>query len=193
MTVSTTKTQTLRPSTDGVSSPEVTLWPYAPGVYGRDALHRVWSLMEAEGATKRVFWERAMTPETAGDLASFIKTFDGVPSTQLALVSGEEGSLIGCIWVSDVTPGHQAFISIWMSKAGLPYSMEASRKALDYSFTQWSLAQLWAVTPWHRALALAVRLGFKKVGTMPAYCRWPSGPLDVHILRLTKEQWYGTI
>ena len=168
------------------------LWPYVPGVYGRDALARVWQVLEREGLIQKAFWDRAITPETCGDLASFIKTFDGNPSTQLAMIEGPpDGKLIGCIWCSEIVPQHQAFISIAVTKAGRPSAMEAGVHAITYAFRSWSLHQLWAITPWHGALALATQLGFQKVATLPDYCRFPDRVYDAHLLRLTKEAWHG--
>lgn len=187
------QTVPIKSSMDGAPSPDVgtvKLWPYLPGVYGRDCLYRVWAAMEAEGATHRAFWDRASFPDTCGDLASFIKAFDGNPSTQLALVEGPpDQRLIGCIWVSDVIPTHQAFISIWMKRGSQEHAIDAGRQVIDYSFATWNLRQLWAVTPWQRAMALAVRLRFRRVAVMPEYCRYGEHLYDVHVLRLTKEQW----
>ena len=177
-------------STAGASSPEIRLWPYVPGVYRRDALYRVWALMEQDGETIRAFWDRASSPETCADLASFIKTFDGVPTTQLAMVEGP-GGLIGCIWCSEIMIGHQAFISIWMRKDSRTYAQAAAIQAITHAFQAWELRQLWAITPWHNALALAVRLGFEHIATLPDYCRFPDRSYDAHVLRLTKETWHG--
>ena len=185
-----------RLSTDGALSPDqsqVTLWLYQPGLYGRDALYSVWRAMEDDGATQQAFWDRAFYPDTCGDLASFIKVFDGTPGVHLAMVQGPpDQKLIGCIWVSDLMPGHQAFISIWMQRQSRAYAMEAGRQALDYVFAAWHLKQIWAVTPWQRALALGIRLGFHHVACLPQYCRFPTRTYDVHVLRLTKEAWHGT-
>src|ERR1044071_1776955 len=64
------------PSPDALTGAVVRLWPYAPGVYGRDALYRVWKLMEDDGATKRAFWDDAHV-QTGGDLVSFVTMFNG--------------------------------------------------------------------------------------------------------------------
>lgn len=182
-----------RSSIVGALSPETTtvkLWPYAPGFYGRDALYRVWLAMEEAGDTQRAFWDRAMWPEIGGDLASFIKAFDGVPTTVLLLVEGPPAQqLIGCLWLSELIKDHQAFLSIWMSKSGRPYAREASKQAIDYAFTGWNLAQLWAITPWAGAANLARRMGFERVAVLPDYCRFPETNYDVTVLRLTKARW----
>lgn len=186
-------TATDRSSTGGASSPEhptVCLWPYVPGVYGRDALYRVWKAMEEEGAIPSAFWDRAMHPETCGDLASFIKTFDGNPSNVLLMVQGVlNGSCIGCLWLSEIVPDHQAFLSIWMSRKFRHSAREASRQAIDYAFTTWNLAQLWAITPWSGAMNLAKRMGFKHEAILPEFCRFPNHNYDVHVLCLKKVRW----
>lgn len=146
--------------------------------------------MEQEGSTLKAFWDRGTTPETCADLASFIKTFDGNPSMQLAMVE-VDGQIAGFLWLSEIIIGHQAFISIWMRKEYRQYAEAASRLVIQQAFDTYQLTQLWVLTPWQRAKALAVRTGFTQVGTMPGFCRIVDTSYDVHILRLTKEQWNG--
>ena len=179
-------------STAGASSPDavatVRLWPYAPGVYGRDALYRVWKLMEDDGATVQAFWDDQM----ACDLASFIKTFDGAPNKVLLLIERTDtGHLCGCFWVTQITPGHQAFVGMWMhSEARGALSVEAAKKALAYTFDAGGFRQLWALTPWHRAGALCRRTGFRAVAQLPQFT---NDRRDVTVYRLTKEAFHGHV
>src|SRR6476469_4322939 len=96
MTVSNSKTTTAPLSTPGAPSPNpvegarVRLWPYTPGLFGmRDTLYRVWKLMEDDGATPLAFWDETGFA-TSGDLASFIRAFDGVPGKVLILVERKD-------------------------------------------------------------------------------------------------------
>ena len=183
-----------RSSIVGVASPEtaiVRLWPYQPGVYGRDALYQVWRAMEDAGETAKTFWGGALTPETCGDLAWFMKMFDD-GAHRLAFVERlEDHVCIGFIWLSDLVVEHQAFLSIWMSQAGRAMAVEAGRQAVAYAFATWHVQQLWGLTPWHRAKALAAQIGFRQVATLPGFCRFPDAVYDVHVLRLTKEEWHA--
>ena len=183
-------------STDGVSSPDrlvgelVRLWHYVPGVYGRDALARVWQLMEADGATKQAFWDDAHLA-TGGDLASFVCAFEGAANKILMLVERlETGQLCGCIWVTQLVPGHQAFTSQWMHRnARGPCALEAAQLVLRGLFEVIGIRQVWAMTPWLAAGALCRRLGFTRMTILPDYCLWESGAKDVSLYRLTKAQW----
>ena len=188
-------TATDKSSTAGASSPEtgiVRLWPYVPGVYGRDALYRVWRAMENEGAMPHAFWDRALHPETCGDFTSFIRTFEGSATTVLFMVEGPPGhGLIGCLWLSEIMPNHQAFLSIWMARKFRRFAREASRQAIDSAFSMWNFQQLWAITPWAAARNLALHMGFRREALLPAFCRFPEQHYDVHVLRLTREVWNG--
>lgn len=179
------------PSPDVLTGQTVRLWPYVPGVYGRDALYRVWKLMEDDGATKQAFWDEACF-ETGGDLASFIKAFDGPQRLLLMIENIETGQLCGCFWVSQMVSGHQAFISMWMHKSARGASaVEAARLALQYTFAAGDFRQLWALTPWIGAGALCRKMGFVLTADLPQFCHWQQNFLNVSVYRLTKEAWDG--
>lgn len=179
------------PSPDSLTGPTVRLWPYAPGVYGRDALYRVWRLMEEDGATKQAFWDEAML-ETGGDLASFVRAFDGPQRLLLMIERLDTQQLCGCFWVSQIAMGHQAFVSMWMHKSSRgPLSLDASRLALSYTFETTGAKHLWALTPWPAAGALCRTNGFQRVGTLKEFCRWGDGYKDVTMYRLTNERFLG--
>lgn len=165
------------------------LWHYVPGVYGRDALYRVWRLMEDDGATKQAFWDDAYLA-TGGDCASFICAFEGAANKILMLVERlDTGQLCGCIWVTQIVPGHQAFTSQWMQKSARGRrSVEAARLVLRGLFEVVQVRQVWAMTPWRAAGALCQRLGFVHMTTLQDYCLWESEPKDVALYRLTKGQ-----
>lgn len=196
MTVSTTSIAPDKPCTAGALSPDlltgslVRLWHYQPGVYGRDALYRVWKLMEDDGATKRAFWDEAYL-DTGGDCASFISAFEGAANKILLLVERlDTGLLCGCIWVTQVVPGHQAFTSQWMQRSARGRrSLEAAQLVLRGLFEVVRVQQVWAMTPWLAAGALCRRLGFVQQATLPDYCIWEYKTIDVTLYRLTKAQW----
>lgn len=177
-------------SPDGLTGPHVRLWPYVPGAYGRDALYRVWRAMEADGATRQAFWDET-DPTTGADLATFIRLFDGVPSKLLLMIE-RANVLVGCFWLSDIRPGHQAFASMWMDKAARGrWTHEAAQLALGYSLATFQLQQLWALTPWPHAGTLCVRMGFRLVASLPEFCQRGVDRLPVSVYRLTKEHYYG--
>jgi len=179
--------------TDGVSSPDlltgttVRLWPYVPGVYGRDALYRVWRLMEDDGATKQAFWDEAYL-ETGGDLASFVQAFSATNKLLLMIERRDTKALCGAFWVTQMVPGHQAFVGMWMQKGSRGrYSKEAARLALTYTFSTGQFRQLWALTPWSSAYALCLRMGFMPTALLDEFCHWQNDYKNVWVLRLTKE------
>ena len=180
-------------SIHGASSPKtetVRLWPYAPGVYGRDALYRVWRAMEEDGATKQALWDEV--GETGADLVSFVKAFADPSRLLLMIERLDTGALCGCFWVTQMSPGHQAFVGMWMQHAARgPLSVEAARLALAHTFEYGQFRQLWAVTPWRAAAALCRRMGFLHTATLEAFCIWDGQPKDVLVLRLTKEAFDG--
>lgn len=178
-------------SPDALTGEGVRLWPYAPGVYGRDALYRVWRLMEEDGATKQAFWDEAH-PETGADLVSFVRLFSDTSKMLLMIERTDTGKLCGCFWVSQMIPGHQAFVGMWMqagSRGAL--SVEAARLALAYTFQWGSFHHLWALTPWPTAGALCRRVGFTFVATLEAFCVWKGRAIPVRLYRLTKEAFDG--
>lgn len=181
----TTMTNT---STAGASSPDtltgalVRLWPYAPGVYGRDALYRVWKLMEDDGATKQAFWDDAQ-----GDLVSFVQMFAGPERLLLMIERIDTGTLCGCFWVSQMVPGHQAFVGMWMQRWHRgPVTVDAARLALDYVFAAGNFRQLWALTPWLSGMAICRRMGFEDVAVLPKFCRDGETERAVHVYRLRR-------
>ena len=179
---------------DGAPSPSadrVRLWPYAQGVYGRDALYRVWKAMEEDGATHQAFWDEP-SGEMGADLANFVRLFSGADRVLLMIERTDTGNLCGCFWVSQMTPGHQAFVGMWMhneARGGL--SVEAARLALQYTFEMGHFRQLWALTPWPAAGALCRATGFALVARLKDFCQWEQAYKDVQIFRLTKEAWDG--
>lgn len=181
-------------STAGASSHKtasVRLWPYAPGVYGRDALYRVWKLMEDDGATKQAFWDET-DPATGADLASFVRLFSGQDRRLLMIERVDTGKLCGCFWVSQMQLGHQAFVGMWMQTSARGRKTdEAARLALRWTFEHGVFRQLWALTPWTDAKALCRRMGFRHVAELPEFCQWRSDYRTVHLLRLTKEAYDG--
>lgn len=179
-------------SLDRLTGKTVRLWPYVPGVYGRDALYRVWKMMEDDGGTRQAFWDET-DPETGGDLASFIKAFDGTKNRLLLMVEGLDAKqLIGCIWFAEIAVGHQAFGSIWMHKmARGQRTLEACSLALRHAFESFQLRQVWSITPWPTAGMLCERLGYREVTRLPDFCKRGEDFLDVMIYRVTKEQCDG--
>lgn len=185
-------------STDGVwnldllTGPTVRLWPYAPGVYGRDALYKVWRAMEDDGATRQSFWDEGDS-NLCGDLASFVKAFDGGTNKVLLMVEDQTvKQLVGCIWFTEIRQGHQAFASIWMKKShrGQP-SVDASRLALNYVFTVNQLKQVWSITPWPVAGRLCQKLGYKLVARLTNFFRRNDDFKDVLLYRLARESYHG--
>lgn len=183
--------------TDGVSSPDlltgttVRLWPYVPGVYGRDALYRVWRLMEDDGATKQAFWDEAYL-ETGADLASFVQAFSATNKMLLMIERRDTGRLCGCFWVTQMTLGHQAFVGMWMQKASRgKLSVESAMYALRYTFNAGAFRQLWALTPWTPASTLCLKTGFERIASLLNFCRWDDGYKTVRLYRLTRERFNG--
>lgn len=181
----------------GASNPStaesVRVWPYQSGMYGRDALYRVWKLMEDDGATKQAFWDEALD-EDGADLASFARTFDNSPSKRLLMIERiDTGLLCGAFWVMQIQPGHQAFVGMWMhTDSRGPLSVEAAHKSLRLTFEAWSLVQVWAMTPWKSAGALCRKMGFKKEATFHKFCQFESGSfLPVSLYRLEREAFNG--
>lgn len=166
------------------------LWHYQPGVYGRDALYRVWRLMEDDGATKQAFWDEA-DRATGGDLASFVCGFEGATNKLLMLVERlDTGKLCGCLWVTQIVPGHQAFIGQWMQQeARGAMAVEAAHLTIKGLFDVVGVQQVWAFTPWLGAGALCRRMGFTKLATLPNYCQWEGRGKDVALYQLTRARW----
>lgn len=178
-------------SHDLLTGEHVRLWPYAPGVYGRDALYRLWRLMEDDGATKQAFWDEAHY-ESGADLVSFVKLFGGSNRLLLMIERIETGKLCGCFWVSQMTAGHQAFVGMWMRRGSRgSLSIESAQLALRYTFESGGFRQLWALTPWANAAVLCRQMGFHEIACLPEFCQWETGYKDIHMLRLTKEAFDG--
>lgn len=179
-------------SLDRLTGKTVRLWPYVPGVYGRDALYRVWKLMEEDGGTRQAFWDET-DQATGGDLANFIKSFDGAKNRLLLMVECLDAKqLIGCIWFSEISVGHQAFGSIWMHKTARGQrTLEACLLALHYAFDSFQLRHIWSITPWSTAGILCERLGYREVTRLPEFCKRGEEFLDVMVYRVTKEQCNG--
>lgn len=176
---------------DALTGQAVRLWPYAPGVYGRDALYQVWKMMEEDGATKQAFWDEAHL-ENGADLASFVQMFSGPQRLLLMIERRETGKLCGCFWVSQMVPGHQAFVGMWMRKSARgACSTEAAQLALAYTFEIGAFRQLWALTPWVNAAVLCQQMGFVEIACLPEFCQWASDYKDIHVLRLTREAFDG--
>ena len=169
------------------------LWPYVPGLYGRDTLYRIWRAMEDDGSTHKAFWDSGVDSSLAADLGSFAKSFHDTTTKVMFMVeSAETWTLVGAIWFTMIAQGHQATASIWMSKAARgAITREASQLALDYAFSAWNLHQVWCQTPWPEARALAMRLGFSHAAVLPDYCWYDGQLLTVQVYRLTKERWHG--
>lgn len=188
-------TTTDKLSTDGALSHNVStdgtvrIWPYESGAYGRDALYRVWKLMEDDQATKACFWDEAHY-ESGADLCSFIQSFEGVKDKQLLMIERcDTGLLCGCFWIGQIRLNHQAFVSMWMQQSARgPMSGAAAQIALQYTFRRWNLRQVFAMTPWAIAGTLCRMMGFTRIAVMPEFCQWTDGTfLPVSLYRLTKE------
>lgn len=170
---------------DPLVGEHVRLWPYAPGFYGKDAIYRMWKCIEDDGSMHSAFWDDA-----EGDLAGFVRAFDGVPGKLLVMVEHvAEQQLCGAIWLTNLVVGHQAFVSMWMRKEYRgPMALEAAKLFLPPIFRFYDLQQLWAVTPWPAAGAMCRRVGFKRWVVLPGYCQWDGKPKDVWMYRLKREQ-----
>ena len=178
---------------DALTGSLVRLWPYVPGIYGRDTLYRIWRAMEDDGSTHQAFWDAGVPSVSAADLGSFAKAFHDTTTKILFMVESQDTqTLVGAIWFTHIMPSHQATASIWMTKqARGAMTRQASACALDYAFTAWDVRQVWCETPWPAARALARRLGFSHVASLPEYCAFDGQYLDVHVYRITKEHYHG--
>lgn len=175
--------------TDILTGELVRLWPYVPGVYGRDALYRVWKMIEDHHASLRCFWDQGRLPDVGGDLVNFVKTFDGTPGRLLLMVEGLlSRQLCGCLWFTEMQPGYQAFISIFMAKAARGKATEeAARLAIRYSLDTYNFRQLWAATPWPDAAYLCQRMGFEPEATLRDFAMVDGQLHAVRVFRLTRN------
>lgn len=148
--------------------------------------------MEEHGDTRRAFWDEAML-DTGGDLASFIKAFDGATNKLLLLIARTDtNKLCGCFWASQIQMGHQAFVGMWMQSASRgSLTVSAAQAALRYTFDTIQARHLWALTPWAHAGTLCRRMGFRAVSVLPEFCQWDSCWKDVTIYRLTRRDFDG--
>lgn len=144
--------------------------------------------MEEDGATRLSFWDE--TGVTGGDLASFIKAFDGTTNVLLMIERRESKALCGAFWVTQIHPGHQAFVSMWMRHEHRgTVTVEAAALALSYTFDSLAVQQVWSITPWFNAGALCRHMGFEQVAVLPEFCQLAVGTGDVFLYRLTKDRW----
>lgn len=147
----------------------VHLWPYSARHLPRDAVYRVWQVMEAAHAWPRVFWWQDLPEAHKGDLVAFASYMrERVP----LLVQMGENPLAGLIWFDEMVAGLRGNISIWFTQAAWgPPAEEAGRLATEYAHQALQLPQVWGVSPWGAARDFAVRCGYTHVATLPRFVR----------------------
>lgn len=167
---------------------------YARGYMPRDILYLAWRVMEDEKGAEKIMYGQATNDalpySQRGDLVAFCDFFSQ-PGRFLTLAMAQAtGECAGFIWFDDITPGHQANVSIYIrSKYFGPLATEAGHLAIHHGFTNLKVKTLWAFTPWKEAAAYAQRLGFKHVGALERYAMIRGTPHDMHILVLRHENY----
>ena len=172
----------------------VKLFPYVRGLVPPETLYTLWRFMQAERALEKVFFGRlaSSTPyPTMGDLVDFVKFFEPEPPAQrLLLIAMNLASdqFAGMFWFDDIVRGHRAAGSVFYRRRfwGEP-AREASRLALAYGFAEFDVRAIWAYSPWLTGRRHAEAAGMSLVATLPDYVTIGGQTMDLHILRVRRE------
>lgn len=174
--------------------------PYARGVYPRDLLSKLWTLMEAEDATKYVFYEHFARDErfsTRGDLTQFIEFFADPKKALFVILAKEKNEIAGLMWLEGVVAGVRAIGGFWMRRR---YWGEMTREAvnicLEYVFDFLHIPTVWGFTPWLTSVKTTNALGWNYVCSLPDWTqievRDKYRAFDMHISYIRKEDFnYG--
>jgi RimJ/RimL family protein N-acetyltransferase len=172
------------------------LYPYVRGLWPPETLFTLWQMMRDQDATEKVFFGRVnglLPYPTTGDLVDFVKFFEPEPPQQrvllLAQSQEEPDQVVGIFWFDDIVPGHRAAGSVLYRRRywGEP-AREASRLALAYGFEVLGVASIWAYSPWRTGFNHAEAAGMTWVATLPHYVIAGGQPMDLHILRIRREE-----
>ncbi|HYE89536.1 MAG TPA: GNAT family protein [Terriglobales bacterium] len=177
-------------TTATAAAPPLVMYPYQRGAYPRAILGALWQLMEAEGATAKVFHAQQGPETERGDLVEFVRYFDDPKRVLLIMAEPDTKDLVGMVWFDDVVAGHRAAINIFYArKVWGARSRAATREAITWAFQTLGVASMWGYTPHRTAVRHGQALGFQIVAVLPEFARVGGRPQDVTILRLLRSEW----
>lgn len=164
------------------------VWPYAETVFAADTFLKMWSWLVEERALRTVFYEgkHGMT------FPGLVRYFDPLlnPGRLLLLVTSKSGEGAGFSWFDHVTPGVTAYGSTFFRRQCWgPAVTEANRICLDYVFSVYRLARVYAITPAKNRLAVAhaQRLGFRMLTIAPDMLDYNGAPANAAVLTLARD------
>ena len=177
---------------DKYAGVQARILPYVRGCYPRDMLYRLWSVIEAEQASEKLFFNgfpRGTPVSCHGDLIHFMQVCSEPGRVTLLIESLADQELAGAFWFEDFIPDFRCLASIFIRrKYWGPLSAEAARLSLQYAFDHFNVQAIWALTPWATADSLSARCGLQVVACLPSYVLDADGdPRDVSIWKVTKE------
>lgn len=167
----------------------LTLFPYARSSY-RSILGVLWTLMEKEGATRKVFHAQQGPEVERGDLVEFVRYFDD-PKRHL-LIAVDEVDPVGMVWFDDHVPGHRAAVNMFYARRVWgERSRAATRQAIKWAFDGLGVASIWGYTPHKTAVRHGLAVGAKIVAALPEFAMVDGKPADVTILRIWRADYCG--
>ena len=177
----------------------VRIHPWARGCYARDMLYFLWKMMENEGMTNTVFYERTSTEDkmpisTEMDLIEFCHYFSSV-SNRLLLIPQhiETQEVMGFAWYDGVILGVSGKGSMFYRKKFWgEMAKEASTLCLKYGFEILGFQKVWGLSPWQASVKHRARLGFKEVAEVPDAFQDAKGKSrSMYVGVCTKESFNG--
>lgn len=168
----------------------VRLYPYQREGFPRDVLYACWKAMEDDGAALKLFYAQpAASDAQRGDLTEFVAYMTDPKRLVYLAQSLKTDELAGMVWFDDIQPGHRAAANVFFRRRFWgPAAAEGSRLALGQAFVTLNLASIWAYTPWPNAVRHAQRAGMRPITVLPAFVLVGGTPRDIHILRVTREE-----
>lgn len=167
----------------------VRLYLYKRGAFPRELLWAMWQAVEAEQASRLLFYAQNVTTESErGDLQEFVTYFTDAKRLVYVAQSLKDDTLAGMVWFDDIQPGFRAAANVFFRRrAWGAAALEGSRLALGAAFESLGVESIWAYTPWLHAVRHAKRAGMMPVALLPGFVRIDGAARDIHVLRLRRE------
>jgi hypothetical protein len=158
-------------------------WPTMLHIYQR---------LEKTGGLRSLFWDR--DPGNPMPLPEFLTSYNPTSGTLMFLIEhvpiGEQPVFAGIFTLASFLKTHRALIGIWLEpKYRGVNSHWILKQVISHCHKTLKLDNLYGITPWPHAQALALRSGMVEVAELPNYCRVGDRVMDARVFHSDQHLW----
>jgi hypothetical protein len=163
----------------------VVAYPYYRGITGRDALYRLWQMVEQDGSAASIFYAQDCPYESwRGDLVEFVQAFSAPSRQTLVMTRKGPGTPFGLVWFDSLPGQRYALLGLWYQRHTTPLAREGTALATRYAFEVLGYPKVVGWTPHKTALHHGLALGWRHEATLNGLVEVQGTPTPIYVLVL---------